>query len=311
MVEASEVSPALRLALAQRYGTTTVSIWLRPGATPGHVTRSRAQTALPACPTNPSTGKPFDCRSRDGYDDDYWINGGSVYSTSDSHACSTGFGWKIGTKKYILTAGHCNPTDVSNKKTSIGDVVGSTFNSKTGTIIRTGQTKPYGDLSLIDPSTSSSLLSSTASIFTHRGIEGATAQDPPGWTKREVYGRYTQRAKGGDRYCTGGAYYGEICGYVVQFTHKRVPLQDEETGAKFFVNPITEGSKITPCSDHGDSGGPVYTIINGAPSQGGSGVIAKGIISGSLKTVDCKQWFTDLFDAKATFGGDILKRKLP
>ncbi|MEV6153006.1 DNRLRE domain-containing protein [Nonomuraea sp. NPDC052129] len=306
MVEASEVSPALRLALAQRYGTTTVSIWLRPGATRDHVnTRSRIQDdALPSCPVL-STGKVSDCRSRDGYDDDDYINGGSIYGTSDgAHACSTGFAWKTSTTKYILTAGHCNPVDVAGKPT-IGEVVGSTFNSKSGSVIRTGQKKPYGDLSLIDASTISKI--PTASIFYGRGITDATAEDPPGAFKRGIYGRYTQRAKVGDRYCTGGAMEGEICGYVVQIAHKRKEMRDEETGSTFFIDPLTTGSKSGKCSDSGDSGGPVYTIIYGGQGEGGA--IAKGIISGGNDVLNCKQSFTDLFDARATFGGDILKRK--
>lgn len=74
MVQASEITPALRLALAQRYGTTTVTIWLRPGLEPADRLIARSDDPDPDISTwkcaADSSGKERDCRLKDGINGD-------------------------------------------------------------------------------------------------------------------------------------------------------------------------------------------------------------------------------------------------
>jgi hypothetical protein len=182
-----------------------------------------------------------------------------------------------------------------DKQPTIGTRVGTTWHSSIGTIKRSGDTELHGDLGLIKLN-----LAHTASIF---------YGDANGYLKRPIVGRYSKRAKVGDRYCTGGAFTGEICGYVVAFTGRRTELGDPtNSDKKYAVTPLVTGEKSGSCIEAGDSGGPVYTIRYGSPGE--RTAVAKGIISGSGGTLGCRQYFTDLSHAAATFGGDITKRKL-
>ncbi|MEQ4725961.1 hypothetical protein [Nonomuraea sp. B19D2] len=76
------------------------------------------------------------------------------------------------------------------------------------------------------------------------------------------------------------------------------------------VVPVVSGGRIGTCTWRGDSGGPVYTIIDSGPAQGY--ITAKGIISGGSKAGSgiCTQYFTDIRLAAKAFGGDIKKRKI-
>ncbi|MEQ4725962.1 hypothetical protein [Nonomuraea sp. B19D2] len=124
MVQASEVTPELRLGLAQRYGATTVSVWLRPGLE--HPIRMIAGPDDPdpdvrtfKCSSD-SKGNELDCRLKDGIVNnprwslglDFYINGGSRFRTAAGGSCSTGFAWGTKTDSFYLTAGHCLPTNL-------------------------------------------------------------------------------------------------------------------------------------------------------------------------------------------------------
>ncbi|MEV0345317.1 DNRLRE domain-containing protein [Nonomuraea sp. NPDC050680] len=315
MVQASEVTPELRLGLAQRYGATTVSIWLRPGVTrpvPTWDPPKDPDVSTWKCPLNES-GKERDCRLKDGItgktiaDLDLYINGGSRFVTPSGGGCSTGFAWGNQSDNYYITAGHCIPyglpagskvllTDRTNK---LGESAGSTWkdgaNGGTVTLPNVGFA---GDLARIKLTTRQH----TASIFAGPALSG--------YTKREVVGKWTRSPRKGDRYCTGGYKTGEQCGWVIDDPDAVAEYEEDQ-----LTWPVAEGSRSGKCTWPGDSGGPVYTIIeNGKPGAGK--VIAKGIVSGGSDAESvpapfgCNQFFTDIRLAAKAFGGDVKKRKL-
>ncbi|MFB4273178.1 DNRLRE domain-containing protein [Nonomuraea sp. GTA35] len=314
ILQATEVSPELRLALAQRYGVTAVSIWLRPDA--GRpITLVERTAAADTCPLD-DKGKERECRLSDGVTGetigelDLHINGGSRYRTTTG-TCSTGFAWGTTSENYFITAGHCLPEGttpsgavrLTDNSGVLGDAAGSNYRTNVGTIPYPANAGKYGDLSRMKLTTRVH----TASIF---------SGGPTSTTKREVVGKWTRSPRKGDRYCTGGYKKGELCGWVVQNARTYYEFVDTPGGPiAGRIENIFEGSKDGACSQPGDSGGPVYTIIqSGYPSAGD--VMAKGIVSGgrdqenSNILLSCKNYSTNIWYAPAAFGGDIKKRKL-
>jgi hypothetical protein len=104
VIQATAVTSQLRLALAQRYGISAVTIWLNPNAT-------QLTSAVD---------------SRDNDNDD-WVNSGSHYD-ANSGACTTGFAWGTATNSYMITAGHCMPRNGTGVST-IGSLTGTAPNS--------------------------------------------------------------------------------------------------------------------------------------------------------------------------------------
>ncbi|MGV9302052.1 DNRLRE domain-containing protein [Nonomuraea sp. NPDC003727] len=314
MLQATEVSPQLRLALAQRYGVTAVSIWLRSGLE-RPIPLVQHAAAEDKCPLD-AQGKERECRLKDGVvgetigDLDLYINGGSRYLTS-AGGCSTGFAWGTASQNYYITAGHCLPDGtapagaarLTDNSGTLGDLAGTNYRNNVGTIPYPANAGKYGDLARMKLTTRVH----TASIF---------SGGPTSTTKREVVGKWTRSPRKGDRYCTGGYKKGELCGWVVQNARTSAEYRSSPTDPTVErVENVFEGSKDGVCSQQGDSGGPVYTIIQpGYPSVGD--VVAKGIISGgrdqanSNILLSCKNYSTDIWYAYAAFGGDIKKRKL-
>ncbi|MFI9433084.1 MULTISPECIES: DNRLRE domain-containing protein [Streptosporangium] len=273
LLQAKAVTPELRLALAQRYGTNTIAIWLRPNA------------SLPQAD-----------ESRDNDDDDY-VNGGSAYTINAGGSCSTGFAWRAPDKDYMISAGHCLPRDPNDiGGTSIGLRVHSTWIDGKGTEKLAGQSTYYGDTSAIGII----MRKPTASIF----VGGVTST-----AKRSVAGRWSRRAIVGDQYCVGGKSTGQTCRWKVTDLGWKVDYNKQNGGA--FAGTarwVHRGTRAGTCTRGGDSGGPVYTI---RPEDGY--VVAKGIHSGSddvgASSSECVEFFTDIHDVIKAYGGDIMKRK--
>lgn len=276
ILSARAVTSQLRSALAQRYGTNAVTIWLRPNADPPVFAENRQN------------------------DDDTWVNGGSRFSLSNGEPwCTTGFAWGTSTQKFMITAGHCAPRN-GPYFFSIGIVNGgssnpdSTYTSGVGSVKLPGRTAYFGDIAKLvigAPRTH------TASIFIGP-VDSST--------KRGVAGKYSRRPQVGEQYCVGGYRTGQTCGWKV--THF---FGTQEVGNEKLHN-IWEGERTGACAARGDSGGPVYTIRTDGLITG-KGITSysnhEEPTSGNF-VFPCRHGFTDLQSVVNAFGGDIKKRKI-
>lgn len=73
-----------------------------------------------------------------------------------------------------------------------------------------------------------------------------------------------------------------------------------DDGPNVWVRNVTKATKsgLSPCSDHGDSGGSVFSIVTG-------GVQAAGTYSG-FAILRCNILFTDIYSTYLALPGDIL-----
>ncbi|MEU7990601.1 DNRLRE domain-containing protein [Streptosporangium canum] len=280
LLQATAVTPELRLALAQRYGTNTTAIWLRPGA------------------SHPVA----DVDSRNNPTENGYIEGGALYRPINGGSCTTAFSWGGAGKNFITTAGHCvprakDPNDIGI--TSLGLREESTWDDGVGSVKIPGQPTTYGDAGLIDISIQRRI----PSIFIG-GVNSST------WSP--VASQWYRRSQDGDQYCVGGALTGQTCGWKV--THIGWKVQYKKAGLTETVRWVNRAVRVNRCNAGGDSGAPIYTIRShkGHPDDGS--VIAKGIHSGSekdaegnTKTADCVSFFTDIMDVSKAFGGQVLK----
>ncbi|GAA2873676.1 hypothetical protein GCM10010517_34240 [Streptosporangium fragile] len=146
LLTANAVTPEPRLALAQRYGTNTVTIRLNPDAAHGQAHGTRDA------------------------DNDGHINGGSSFNTSKSRVCTTGFAWAHTDGRRMVTAGHCFP-DLADGEfqyvvrdgRNIGVAVAGNWVTGTGSAKLPGRTKTRGNIALI--ACSDTAVKPTASIF--------------------------------------------------------------------------------------------------------------------------------------------------
>jgi hypothetical protein len=272
LVTANAVTPELRLALAQRYGTNAVVIRLDTNA-------SKLQLKAGT-----------DSRQND---NDDFINGGSHYSADSTPGCTMAFAWKIPAGKRLVTAGHCMPTAYSSVRVTndgtryYGQRVLTNYEYGKGTVPLPGQNKWLGDIALVS---TNSPVSPTASIF----IGNETSR-----SKKPVKSSWSRRSIKNDLYCMGGAETGQHCNWKVQ---------DPNTWAKTdggTTQNIVIGTRSSECAQGGDSGGPVYTF------RSDGSVVAKGVAAAGTDPVfgDCSLAFTDITTVREAFGGDVLKRK--
>ncbi len=267
LVEVDRDVAALTKTLQGRLGTTHVRAVLSPDA----------GNSLP----NPA-------KSRNG-DTSPW-SGGARITTFDGSAvrtCTTGFPYKIGTYRHILTAGHCVPNG-GRTSTSV-KTMGSTtsgdrenWNLGVGTVAVRGR-PPMGDLALVTTSYSG-------------GSSNQIYVGPPGSaTMRTIQGvAFTH--SGDTNYCTGGTTTGELCGWKVTGV-----FTDQRYVDGTWVRNVATATKPGICVKGGDSGGPVYT------RNSTSGVIAHGIISGGGGggKNPCTLLFTDVWRARDLWGGYV------
>ncbi|WP_433433883.1 hypothetical protein [Nonomuraea sp. CA-141351] len=271
VVEASEASDEFRTALATRYGPDAVVIRLLTDS---------STSALDSRPSDSSSGGFY---------------GGSLignYSPTVG-SCSDGFSWRYSGYHAMLTAGHCTGLGwtMFTPREDMGHVVKDTWANNSGTGHIDGQSAYHGDASMIkiDPGKSSA-----PRIYVGSSTSAAS---------RAVAGMYYRSPAYGDKYCTGGATTGELCGWrvdTVRFNHR----YSDGTVAR----NMTRGSKQGKCTRGGDSGGPVYTVN----SEGK--VLAKGIHSGTGgggtdsyggAFDPCHEFFTDIWEVYYGFPGTI------
>ncbi|MFI6510886.1 DNRLRE domain-containing protein [Streptosporangium sp. NPDC050855] len=277
VVQSTDASAQLRKALADRYGTYNVAIWLRSETDRFHLldqTRTTATTA--ADNRQEDVGK---------------VNGGSSFTATTERPgwgkwCTTGFSMGSASDKLMVTAGHCLLPQGGSA--SVGSILWSNWHKGTGTVKLPGQPTYYGDLGLL-----------------HVDVRGTSPTifvgDKNSSTKRWVGGRYSVRAKEGDQYCTGGASTGQICRWKVTDLAWKIDMGGQT------VRWVHVGKKRGRCVIDGDSGGPVYTF------RPDGYVVAKGITSGSSSPEEpiqdtCMHTFTDFHDVMKAVGKDIYKK---
>ncbi|MBB4942786.1 hypothetical protein FHR32_007186 [Streptosporangium album] len=277
LLTANAVTPELRLALAQRYGTNTVTIWLNPDATRSNIQDTRDN------------------------DNDEYVNGGGAYFTSKNAGCTVGFAWAVPEGRRMVTAGHCLPDIgefqyvdrvVGTERMHIGITLSSTWVMGKGSVKLPGQTQTRGDAAIVEYFDS---YKPTASIF----VGGVTSGE-----KRPVRRSWTRRSVPGDLFCIGGRTTGQSCNWKVEEVNKPIPQGIDGGG---FAGTLANGVRATrrgDCSEGGDSGGPIFTI------ESDGYVVAKGILSGGADVLGfCKLNFTDIHDVRKAFGGDVMKRR--
>ncbi|MET3207025.1 hypothetical protein ABIB17_003961 [Arthrobacter sp. UYEF6] len=169
--------------------------------------------------------------------------------------CTVGWPWNDSSNYYMITAGHCGPDggSVSTPAQSMGWINASESNwlSGYGSVRFPGASDYSGDLSLIRLNGG---LQSGTNIYVGGPGSGNAL------TVREMWSRSPQV---GDQYCTGGAYSGELCGWVTQAARGNFTY----SGGTVARN-VSWGTKGGSCTAAGDSGGPVYTVR----SDGGIGI---------------------------------------
>jgi hypothetical protein len=269
VIEATTVSDELRAALAARYGAGKIAIHHTPGE------------ELPDVMADGRTndGNPFEGGSK------IWGSGGP---------CTSGFSWSSATYgRMMLTAGHCttNPGTVSTAVTFMGNVVRDNWGNGVGSLKVDGVYR--GDLSLVDVKSGAS-----SAGYVHVG-------GPRSTTNRRVAGKFSRRARVGDRYCTDGAARGQVCNWRITWTRGVVRYR---TGT--IARNVYRGIKHYACTMPGDSGGPDYIVTSSGT------IIAKGILSGGgggggdyyagILELPCTEFGTDIWDAYVSMPGDLL-----
>jgi streptogrisin C len=268
IISVDKMSTALFSALAERYGTETISVRFAPDEPRGEPQPRDRDTS------------PF--------------YGGATIRIPSGGTCSSGFSWYSGSTSMMLTAGHCAPSggSISTPATSMGSVTSGSrenWTNGTGTVYLTGQSTYRGDLALIQIASNKS---SNGRIY--RGGAGSNSSAP-------VKEMWSRMAATGDQYCTGGYRTGELCGWSVT----RVRFDHRYSNGEVVRN-ANRGSKQGQCNLGGDSGGPVYTVrsdggiaAKGIHSGGGGG--GSDNWGGALDP--CFEIFTDIWDAYYAFPG--------
>ncbi|MCF6468287.1 S1 family peptidase [Nonomuraea sp. MG754425] len=276
IVTVNRTTDALLQALTARYGADAFAVEVDPAFDPG---------------------KP-------GRDDDGPNNwGGAARMTvrqapnGDVVGCSSGIPvWLPGDKSGMLTAGHCLPkggyTFNGNDTSYMGWVSENNrenWSDGQGSTLIPGQSVFRGDLALIE------IPNGFSGYYIYRGSVASPYTS--------IIGQLAPRRAGlGDEYCTSGYKTGELCGWKVTNYGVNINYSGGET-----VRNVVAGFKTGKCSGHGDSGGTTYFVMSNGRVQ------VKGINSGGSNldgSGDCREYFTDVWDALDAFPG-IFPRVLP
>ncbi|MGJ6966204.1 hypothetical protein ACSDR0_30280 [Streptosporangium sp. G11] len=268
IVEATQASDELRLALATRYGSDAVVVRVSADPAPAEEDARWNDTSVGG------------------------FYGGARISTSVG-GCTNAFPWRYSGYHAMITAGHCTSLNgsVSTPSESMGTVVKDTWNNSKGTVYIDGQSTYRGDLSLIKLSGSKK---STARIYVGNKTSGSSRAVGGMWSRRPTYG---------DQYCTGGTSTGELCGWKVNALKINVRY-----GSGNYARNMIRGYKQGQCNIGGDSGGPVYTVNSAGKViakgvHSGSGGGGSDNWGGALDP--CREYFTDIYEAYYGFPGVI------
>jgi len=214
------------------------------------------------------------------------------------HRCTAGYGYKIGSTNYILTAGHCfwrgitlwdeywratGPNNDPTFQAHMGDFGGkSTWDQDNGTVNAGDDNALHGDLSLAnltseDKSAGDSIwVSNTDKRF-------VTAREAPAQ---------------GNPVCRSGTTSWELCGFTINATNVNHTYSD---GTTIKNGDFAQLQAHDTCVEPGDSGGPVYRRV------GDSNATAVGVISGTfpIPHFGCNLVFTGVEEAIQAWGGGL------
>lgn len=207
--------------------------------------------------------------------------------------CTSGFMWNTGRPDAIVFAGHCAPAggwgSIGPDSIEIYSGSRENWDDGVGTVSMNGLA--IGDIAM--GYIRSGYLVNRGRIYVG-GVSSNSLRTVGG-----VWGRYPMA---GDQYCTGGASFGELCGYVVQaggpvnaFYIDQATNQFTGEARRVWVGRKSSGA----CSGPGDSGGPVYTVATDGK------VWAKGYISGANRSA-CRNYFTSQVDADTLLPGGVI-----
>jgi hypothetical protein len=273
VLESGQAPAGLRTALARRYGPSAITIHL--------VQRGRLFA------------------QKDGrFNDLSNFEGGSSFHTNTAYlGCTTGFAYTSPTfGDMMITAGHCATVNdtayASNTTTTMGKVILDTYKAGTGSVLLSGQTLYHGDISAIDIKSGEK-----AAPDVHNGLGSSTADLP-------VHGQLNRRLNSSDQFCEDGAVTGEVCGWHVSLTKIVVPVTVDGTTV-LLRNVFEATQKNGPCTNGGDSGGPLYaknstsiTLMVGIHNGGTNG--GQGTASNP-----CVMYGTEMDDIVQAFPGNV------
>lgn len=227
---------------------------------------------------------------------------GASSSATLKQACSMGFSYKVGSTDYVLTAGHCFPTNSDNdwmwiysgsnsspsKYQYAGKVCCSTFKTGTGTITNGLDSGYHGDLALVNVTAASR----SASPNIWWGAASTT-------TKIPVTSRTAPAV--GNPVCANGAVSGSDCGLKVWKTNTSGTTASGETFRD--IDAATSSSQAD-CPVQGDSGGSIVYDHSGAETAArGIGIVsAYSLGSGATS---CVMTFTGAEEAVQAWGGNV------
>lgn len=229
---------------------------------------SAALTGSSGVPVTVTEGSPSTLADRF-EDTEPFFGGDYMQAAVDAGpSCSTGFAVQNSTaERFLLTASHCSPSGTGTWFTGEGpfqETIGSVAGwdgSNDAMIIAT---------------------SSTGSVWT-----GASLEDPPNQGVLAVNGAGDPTV--GELDCTDGAWSGEECGVQVVATNLIIESCEDPVnmvGCSTYSDMVqAEQQDRISAGGNGDSGGPVFTVIN-------NGANARGTLTA-----------VDVFDAMAPCNG--------
>ncbi len=268
VIRVSGASTDLFDALASRYGTEAIAVWIDPAGRGGS-TLSRRDDVSP------------------------YYGGAKIGAPAGT--CSNAFSWTIGTSagNAMLTAAHCAPSggDVSiGASTTIrGSITAGSeenWSTTTGTHYYIGQSTYRGDVALIRLK---STVTSAAQIW--RG-------SPTSASHSTVAGRLARYSYPDENVFAGGQTKGETGPYHIDLVNTQWWYSND--GPSVVVKNIVTAPLLFPQDPFlagGDSGGSVFRVnTNGT-------ILAVGVISGIKGTSSLV--FTDLYHTYVALPGDL------
>lgn len=275
LVWTTKASPGMLEAIKARYGSDTVAVLHRP-----HVQRPQLRDSRYGDSPRFAGGAHIKCTTGFAYDR---VVSGKTYS-------------------YMLTAGHCAPSGKTFYSTGTGQKVGSVtsgtrenWNTGTGTVKLSGQSKYLGDLALINTHDNGG---SEAYIW-RAGFWELHNKSPV------VHTAFTHK---GNRVCLSGAWSKETCGWIV----KEVFMYGIDYGDGEFAQNVVYAEKVGgQCTVPGDSGGSIFATYSGAEVQA-HGILSAGDGGGldykASSTEVCTMTFTDIWRSVDAWGGKVRLR---
>lgn len=223
----------------------------------------------------------------------YW-GGDYIQGSQSGPSCSSGFPvFAPGGNTYLLTADHCDengsfPTWFNGNGDQIGSVAG------------------------VNPTNDAMLIQTVATD--HVIWTGSSLTDPTNQTILQVNG--AGEPTQGELTCTSGAYSGEECGIQTVATNLSIKTCDiNGNNCRMYLGE-SEGDQQShlDAAGNGDSGGPLFTIVNGQANARGtitavdanSQTACDGVPAGNGRICSWKVFAPDVLQELTGFGSGPL-----